>query len=527
MNYIQRDTTFITGGPVPNDSPVYVTREIENDVFTAIQQKKYVTIIGSRQVGKSSLLQRIQSIAELKYDYASALVDLSTFNYADINLATWAKEFFTRLVSQLKPFIKGEMDLQTPLEMSQFNSYFESLSSKIDRKTILILLDEASSVPDHIRDVFYSTIRWIYTDRTSLRPVIGLKAFNFVFAGVFEAEKLIKKRENSPFNVSKLFRLPDFTRDETASLLKILKEKYEKDISHEIIDYIYSWTAGHPYISQCLASLLDCKIQKKPDIKIDTQLIDPMIPLLENDASDNIEHVGKLVLSSEPFSEFIKRILDGENISFSRVNSTISQLELIGAIKEGFLRNCQIRNRIFESMFRRSFASSSGIQGTNSRTSKSNKKPPTVFVSSTYGDLKDYRKAVLEQIVRRDLFFRGMEHFGADPYLSPASLIVEEVRKADVYLGIFGVRYGFVHKETGLSMTELEFSEAEKCGKPMLLYIIKDDANVKVSDFESDPDSKVKLDALKLRIKRDRVVFMFSSIDDLKRQVYMDLGKLP
>jgi hypothetical protein len=76
-------------------------------------------------------------------------------------------------------------------------------------------------------------------------------------------------------------------------------------------------------------------------------------------------------------------------------------------------------------------------------------------------------------------------------------------------------------------MTELEFNEAEKCNKPMLLYIIRDDANVKVSDIESDPESKVKLDALKSRIKRDRVVFMFSSIEDLKRQVYIDLGKLP
>ena len=40
---------------------------------------------------------------------------------------------------------------------------------------------------------------------------------------------------------------------------------------------------------------------------------------------------------------------------------------------------------------------------------------PRVFVSSTYKDLVEHRRAVIEQIVRRDMRFRGMEHFGADP----------------------------------------------------------------------------------------------------------------
>lgn len=63
----------------------------------------------------------------------------------------------------------------------------------------------------------------------------------------------------------------------------------------------------------------------------------------------------------------------------------------------------------------------------------------TVFVRSTSLDLVAHRTAVKDAIARCDLFFRGMEHFGAEPNgLPPAKLIVEEVRKADVYLGVFG-----------------------------------------------------------------------------------------
>lgn len=82
-------------------------------------------------------------------------------------------------------------------------------------------------------------------------------------------------------------------------------------------------------------------------------------------------------------------------------------------------------------------------------------RPKTVFVSSTYKDLVQHREAAKDQISRRDLLFRGMEHFGADPQsVSPSSKIVAEVRNADVYLGMFGVRYGSVDSATGVSMTD-------------------------------------------------------------------------
>jgi len=161
------------------------------------------------------------------------------------------------------------------------------------------------------------------------------------------------------------------------------------------------------------------------------------------------------------------------------------------------------------------------------QTADLKKKHLSVFLSSTYKDLIGHRNAVKDQIIRRDMLFRGMEHFGADPGgLAPATKIVDEVRKTDVYLGIFGVRYGYVDQATGLSMTELEFNEAETSGKPMLLYVIRDDAPIKVSDIESDPNSKVKLDNLKARILKRYVPYMFDTTEDLARQVYEDLGKL-
>ena len=170
-----------------------------------------------------------------------------------------------------------------------------------------------------------------------------------------------------------------------------------------------------------------------------------------------------------------------------------------------------------------------GLQALGRYTLKTglNNGPKKIFVSSTYKDLVEHRRAVLEQVVRRDLLFRGMEHFGADPEnQAPAEKIVQQVREADVYVGIFGVRYGFVDAQTGVSMTELEFNEAETLAKPKLLYVLHEDADVKRSYLEAEPEKQAKLQALLRRIKSKYMVYQFSTVADLAKQVYEDLGKL-
>ncbi len=106
-----------------------------------------------------------------------------------------------------------------------------------------------------------------------------------------------------------------------------------------------------------------------------------------------------------------------------------------------------------------------------------------------------------------------MEHFGALPdNESPAEAIVKEVREADVYLGIFGVRYGFVDSQTGISMTELEFNEAERLAKPKLLYVLHGDAEIKWSNLEAEPNKRAKLEIFLRRMKSKYVIYRFSTI---------------
>jgi hypothetical protein len=150
-----------------------------------------------------------------------------------------------------------------------------------------------------------------------------------------------------------------------------------------------------------------------------------------------------------------------------------------------------------------------------------------VFLSSTTADLREHRRAVMDQIVRLDLRFRGMEHFGADPErLYPAAKCREAVRQSDVYVGVFGLRYGSCDARTGLSMTETELREAERRDMPMLIYVLGGSGQIEVAHLETDPGNRTKLDALLARLKERYVVFQFDSVDRLAKQVYQDLARL-
>lgn len=75
-------------------------------------------------------------------------------------------------------------------------------------------------------------------------------------------------------------------------------------------------------------------------------------------------------------------------------------------------------------------------------------------------------------------------------------------------------------------MTELEFREAQSSNKPMLLYMIKDTANIRIADIEQNEEARAKLNALREEILKSRLVYRFESIDDLSFRVYADLERL-
>lgn len=83
----------------------------------------------------------------------------------------------------------------------------------------------------------------------------------------------------------------------------------------------------------------------------------------------------------------------------------------------------------------------------------------TVFISSTYEDLKQHRAKIWDVLNKFDVNIRGMEQFGARKE-TPLNTCISEVEQSDIYIGIIAMRLGSIELNTEKSYTQLEYEKA-------------------------------------------------------------------
>lgn len=154
---------------------------------------------------------------------------------------------------------------------------------------------------------------------------------------------------------------------------------------------------------------------------------------------------------------------------------------------------------------------------------KGRKGPLVVMISSTALDLPEHRQVVLDACLRLGMMPRMMEHLPASD-AEAVRVSLEMVDEADIYVGVFAHRYGYVPKGRRRSITELEYERARKRDIPRLIFLMHDDHPIKAADVEKGSAAE-RLEKLKERLGKERVVEFFKSPDDLKGQVIHALGE--
>jgi len=147
--------------------------------------------------------------------------------------------------------------------------------------------------------------------------------------------------------------------------------------------------------------------------------------------------------------------------------------------------------------------------------------PSVVMISSTARDLPLHRKEVMDACLSQGMLPRMMEHLPATDADAIATSL-QLVDEAQVYVGIFAHRYGYVPKKHKISITEMEYDRAVKRGIPRLIFLMHDEHPLTVADVEKGKGAS-KLDALKRRLQAEQVVAFFKSPEDLRAQVIHSL----
>jgi hypothetical protein len=147
-----------------------------------------------------------------------------------------------------------------------------------------------------------------------------------------------------------------------------------------------------------------------------------------------------------------------------------------------------------------------------------------IYISSTYEDLKLYREKVYDQLrtLRHDVI--AMEDYlAADD--RPVDKCLADVRNADVYVGLFAWRYGFVPRKNnpkGKSISELEYLEAGKAKKPRLVFLLNDRAAwpVTQTDMATGENAKgAKIKAFRQALRGEHMAAMFETPEELAVKV--------
>ena len=108
-----------------------------------------------------------------------------------------------------------------------------------------------------------------------------------------------------------------------------------------------------------------------------------------------------------------------------------------------------------------------------------------VFISSTFKDLYEERKKVLDLLLMADCIPTGMEAFVATDE-EQFNVIKKVIDLCDYYILIIGGRYGSLNEGTGISYTEMEYNYAISKGIPVLVFCIDDSVELDITKKETD-----------------------------------------
>jgi len=140
-----------------------------------------------------------------------------------------------------------------------------------------------------------------------------------------------------------------------------------------------------------------------------------------------------------------------------------------------------------------------------------------VFVSSTFRDLTEERREVIQCLLEMDCIPAGMELFPAADDTA-WKLIERVIEQSDYYILIIGGRYGSIDK-SGVSYTEREYDYAVLLKKPVLPFLHQDPNAIPAGKSELDKPARDALERFRQKVEASHHAKYWNSPSDLSGKV--------
>lgn len=254
---------YQVGGSLSFAAPSYIERQADKKLYEALKQGEFCYVLNSRQMGKSSLLIRINH--RLKQEgFKCVIVDMTNISNKNLTPQQWYKSLIADLCLGFDLF--DRINLKTWWHKWQDCSLTKLLSAFFDelvkihfpQEQLFIFIDEIDSILNlnFSVDDFFTLIHFCYNQR-AISP--EYQYLTFAIFGVATPSDLIKTKYLTPFNIGQSIEISGFKQQEALPLAEGLELTEVQ--AQTILKEILFWTGGQPFLTQKICNLAALYVQ--------------------------------------------------------------------------------------------------------------------------------------------------------------------------------------------------------------------------------------------------------------------------
>jgi WD40 repeat protein len=249
---------YQVGGSLHSNDPTYILRQADEQLYASLKAGDFCYVLNSRQMGKSSLLQRT-SYRLLEEGYSCAYLDVTRLGSENTTPEQWYKGIILSLFYDLNlgehVNFKNWWDTQVGISpVQKLNQFVEEvLLPNVQNNCIFIFIDEIDSLLSLSFPVndFFAWIRHCYNQQAYDR---NFQRLGFALFGVASPSDLIADKRRTPFNIGTAIELYGFKLHEAKPLLKGLEQVISQP--EMVLREIIYWSGGQPFLTQKLCQLI-------------------------------------------------------------------------------------------------------------------------------------------------------------------------------------------------------------------------------------------------------------------------------
>lgn len=255
------------GGALSGDCPWYVERREDSEVFDRLAHGEGCYVLTSHQMGKSSLVVRLRGRCRHR-GISTAAIDLAALG-RELNASQWYNALALRVGYELDLEEEFESFLAGHQSLAPFDRFYGALDGVALRRLsspLILFVDELDLLrslpffPEEFLNLIHSTAAWSDCARSEVKRLV------FCLFATVAPSALWRDSQPIHLHLGRTIILKDFERHElfqlTDSLAGYLVEKNQlaspiclseiKVLVGEILDRVFHWTHGHPYLTQKL-----------------------------------------------------------------------------------------------------------------------------------------------------------------------------------------------------------------------------------------------------------------------------------